>query len=150
MSQQFYVIVGRKEDKKEIATLDYVCGCGDYQDILSNNIVFDDNFEHIVEQQDEQLLKAIRELEYKQETLLENFKANLNNIQTNTLLLSNAKTKDIGIEYQETIDETKSSLIENIEEDYSLIYHLTLMLDRAMSATFTVDKNYEIVICWSN
>lgn len=150
MSQEYYTIIRRKSDKKEIATLDCVCGRSDYHDILSQNITFDKEYEHIITSvSDEEINKAMLELDKSENLLKEHLKLKLSDIQNNTLLLSTAKTKEMAEVYHEKISDLEYDIVEEIEEDYLLINHLYSLLDKAILTVMDIDKDYEVVLCWS-
>jgi len=153
MSQEFIVEVRRKSDQKTLFTTDYVCGRGDIQSLIYQNLPFK-NDEYVIQPENDQNIRTlIKALENKEDEIVGAINQYMDKIQSATLLLSTATNPEMASMYKENISDIKEEIIQNLSWDYSTAYHIDLMMDRARDIAAELERTspgeYEAVVIWS-
>lgn len=153
MSQEFIVEVRRKSDQKTLFTTDFVCGRGEIQSLIYENLPFE-NDEYIIKPEDDSNVKSLlMALNNKENEIVAEIKHHMDKIQNTTLLLSTAANIEMASTYQEYISDIKEEIIQDLCWDFSTAYHIDLMMDRAKDLAAEIERTspgeYETVVIWS-
>lgn len=142
--------------KQELATIDYICGRGEVQDILINGLDWDDNQEFIISENNIEKLRSTCSDLCKERDRVENELKNLINcIKEKTLLGMNAANKEIAKESLEDADYYFNEGLTEFWDAFYLINGLVNMCSTSLTLYQELTKNgedktdLEICFIWS-
>lgn len=146
MSQEIITLLKNKVTEKEMV-LDYVCGRGDYQNIVLYNMP--DTDEMVVTKNNPQIQQMLKDLSRELDVLSKELDAGLAHLSYASVKSVAAQNFEIAKQYDEYTD----TLTKNIQEDwvdaYRLVYHLYLMINQANMLADDVDPDWEVVLSLS-
>ena len=146
MSQEIITLLRNKMTEKEMV-LDYVCGRGDYQNIVLYNMP--DTDEMVVTKNNPQIQQMLKDLSRELDVLSKELDAGLAHLSYASVKSVSAKNFEIAKQYDEYTDTLTKSIQEDWVSAYRLVYHLYLMINQADMLTDDVDPDWEVVLSLS-
>lgn len=152
MGQEIISVLRRKDTprvdgyKKEIATIDYVCGRGELQDVIVHNLVWDDNQEFVITKENiAKLNEVLSELAFERDKTEEELDKGISKIREKTILSVSAQNKEIAKEAEEYADNMQEYIKDAFWDDFYLATHLMNLISTTKSITEDLlkeDKSY--------
>lgn len=163
MGQEIAAVIRKKDTprdkdgcKQEIATINFVCGRGDLQDILISNLEWDDNQEYVINENNVQKFKNACSLLAAERDRTENeLKVLIEQIKQKTMLGCISANKEIAKESLEDVDYYCGEGLEMFWDAFYLINHLTDMCYTSLELYNSLVENnkdktdLEICLIWS-